>query len=94
MIEVGKFYTLKRDLSTVGYHLSDHYDPQQRKEKSEVMTSAELEIPFMILDMHFIEDKINEFGDEDFWILIMSQNKVGWINVDRDQLRKYITYSR
>lgn len=94
MIEIGKFYTLKRDLSTVAYHVNDHYDPKQRKESSQLMTSEELEIPFMILDMHENEDEVNEYGDEDFWILIMSKNTVGWINVEREQLRKYITYSR
>ena len=91
MIEIGKFYTLKRDVATVAYRMSDHYDKENRK-SSEMLSSEELEMPFMVLDTHV--DKNPEIEDEDFWVLIMSKNKVGWVNVYPDQLRKFITYSR
>ena len=47
----------------------------------------ELEMPFMVLDQH---DSEKEDG---FWVQILLKNKIGWINVDSCQLRKYITYS-
>lgn len=87
MIEIGKFYTLKRDVNTVGYMMSDHHNLKKRKD-SEMVTMEELEMPFMVLDQH---DSEKEDG---FWVQILLKNKIGWINVDSCQLRKYITYSR
>ena len=86
MIEIGKFYTLKRDVNTVAYMMSDHYNTKKRT-NSEMITMEELEMPFMVLEQH---DSQKEDG---FWVQIMLNNKIGWINIDSYQLRKYITYS-
>jgi hypothetical protein len=81
MIKVGDLYTLKREMGITGYNLCDHYNKSLRKE-TKLIPATDFEKPFIYLGQNDTKN--------DVWVHVLVENKVGWINVDPEQLQKFI----
>lgn len=84
MIKVGDLYTLKRELGISGYNFCDHYNRSLRKE-AKMLAATDLEKPFL-----YLGQQTSKEDDNNVWVHVLVENKVGWINVHPEQLQKFI----
>lgn len=79
-MEIGKLYILAKDPTIAAYAMSDTYLIKDRR-CTDWITADFFETPFLLIE---------EYGAEDcYWIKVLAKDKIGWINVYREQLKLF-----
>ena len=77
-MKIGELYTLIKSPGIAAYAMWEYVD---RKNPTDWVSVNELEEPFLLLE--------ETSSDTNYWIRILLINKIGWIHIEKEQLKLF-----
>jgi hypothetical protein len=92
MIDIGKLYYLAKEPGIVSYAMHSTWDGQDPTRKVTWVTAEQLSQPFLIVQEYQVKQKALNYAS--YWIKIVIGENIGWISIEKEQLRLYKPYRR